>query len=201
MPLLGFADVEVILALLLHLEVQTPLVVVDTEGAGGGVVAAEADQEGGILVAGLEGAETVDLVAALPLVGIELHLEGAALLEVVGVLLGEEEVLGEGRGDLEGIALALEDGVGREVGLLRRFAGLLGDGDGLEDILGAGADDLHFAGADFLGRVVIDGEDDGVVGGAGLHKVDPVHLRLHLEGEVGDGVGLDGGVLGRCSRR
>ena len=195
-PLLGLADVEVILALLLHLEVQTPLVVVDTEGAGGGVVAAEADQEGGILVAGLEGAETVHLVAALPLVGIELHLEGAALLEVVGLLLGEEEVLGEGRGDLEGIALALEDGVGREVGLLGSFAGLLGDGDGLEDILGAGADDLHFAGADFLGRVVIDGEDDGVVLGAGLHEVDPVHLRLHLEGEVGDGVGLDGGVLG-----
>ena len=26
--------------------------------------------------------------------------------------------------------------------------------------------------------------------------MDPVHLRLHLEGEVGDGVGLDGGVLG-----
>ena len=195
-PHFGLADVEVGLTLLRHLQVQTPLVVVDAEGAGSGVVAAEADQEGRVLVRCFEAAKTVNLVSGLPTVGIELHLEGAALLEVVGVLLGKQEVLGEFGHNLEDIAVALDDRIGRELGLLGSLTGLLGDGDGLEGLLGTGADDLHFTGADFLGGVVIDLEDDGVVGGAGLHEVDPVHLRLHVESDVGDGVGLDGGVLG-----
>ena len=133
-------------------------------------------------------------LAVVPLVGPELPLEGDGARIQFGTVLPTEGGVDLPVGHVEDL-VPTGRGVRLQFGSGLAFTGLLGDGDGLEDLLGAGADDLHFTGTDFLGGVVVDLEDDGVVLGAGLHEVDPVHLRLHLESEVGDGVGFHDGVL------
>ena len=191
MPGLIGNDVVVGFTLLGNLEVETPGVVVQTERTGSGVVAAEAEQESGALALRFEGAEAVYLVAALPTIGVELHLEGAALLEVVSVFLGKEEVLGDVAVGLQNPALA--DGINLFFGL----TSLLGNHDRLEFLLGAGFVDVNFTGTDLLGGIVLQGEGDGVVVGLHVNNRDPVYLGLDgvlVQGNVGNDVGFHAAI-------
>ena len=130
----------------------------------------------------------------VPLVGVEFPLEGE-------VTRGEGKAVAQHEGAVGLVVRHIEDLVpaGRGVpgaGVGFGFLGLLGDLDGLEDVLRTGGEYLHVAIADFFIGVVGQSQGNHIVGGLHILDGDPVGLALDVDAGVGHHMGLHQAVLG-----